>query len=462
MNILHTKQKWVFLLLSASITLTAGFAWAASDDRTDPSERALAAEAAQSSGQAQAADTADPAKQGETANPVDAARQDQAADAADPAKQSAEAADAAGTGNQNQKTETTGSTGQGSQTASNGASSNQSAAPSGTITVDDAIKQALENNSDLKAMRIDVDTADTNARLVNAKVRDIPADFVTTLDAAQQKYVNNAKAQSAKEVNKYALKAAESKTKLGAQKAYYDLLNAQADVELKQRSLDRAKEQVRMAQAAFQVGTKAKTDVLQAEAAQATAEAALAGAKSTLEQNRLKFNQFIGADLDKQWNLKEDALNQADITPLNKAIELALQQRAEIMQSQEEIKVAELNIDLIRKYSSIATYQGEMSQNDLEKAKLNLEQIKKQITVDVSVAYNNLNAAKSAVEAYKKALDASTENYRLVKLRFQNGLSTIVDVIQAEETLRNSENQYQAGIHNYNIALANYNNVMGN
>lgn len=331
------------------------------------------------------------------------------------------------------------------------------------LTLEQAVEKALASNSQLQKLRLDVDTADVNARLAYAQGKDLDDDYVTTLSAAQQKYVTSAKAEMAKKVNAQYLKATESQIKLAAQKAYYDLLDAQADLALKEQSLKRAQTQLKVAKAAFDVGTRAKTDVLQAEAGVAGAQAALAAAQTNLEVARLKLNELIGEELNKNWTLtsKQDEIKKSQLT-LEEATELALKQRAEVVQKQEEIKVAELDVELIDKYLSLSTYQGQMARNNVEKAKLALEETKRSITVEVAEAYYRLQSAESAIEAYKKAQEAAAEGYRLTNLRFENGLATTLEVIQAEEELSERENQYRQALHNYNLAVVSFENAIGN
>ncbi|MFY0546266.1 stalk domain-containing protein [Brevibacillus sp. H7] len=330
------------------------------------------------------------------------------------------------------------------------------------LTIKQAVQLALESNNDLRAVRLDAKTADINARMVNAKVKEIPAEMIESLEMAQQKYVNNAKAQMAKKVNELYLKAAESKTVLATQKAYYDVLNAEADVRLKEQSLKRSEAQVKVAEASFRVGTRAKTDVLQAQAALSGAKAALAASRNNLNIARMKLNDMMGIDINKQWSLSQEDLTTSGLSiDLDKAISLAVQQRAEVLQKQEELKVAELNLELISKYSALSTYQGSISKNDVEKAKIALEDAKKAVSVEVAQAYYNLRAAEEAVDANRKALEAARENYRLTNLRFENGLGTTLEVIQAEEELSDRENKYQTAIYTYNIGVVNFENAIG-
>jgi hypothetical protein len=331
------------------------------------------------------------------------------------------------------------------------------------LTIKTAIELALKNNSDLQSLRLDAKNADLNARLVNAQIRDIPAEAIESLDMAQQKYVTQAKAQMAKKVNELYVKSAERKIELGVQKAYYDLVHAEADYKLKEQGVYRAETQKRVAEAFFQAGVKAKTDVLQAEAALSGAKAALAAAENNVKTARMNLNDMIGADLTKEWSLTPEELHTDDLSlPLDEAVNLAVKQRAEVLQKEEELKVAELNTKLVGKYSALSTYQGKISRNEEEKAKIAIEDAKRSVTIEVTQAYNNLNSAKAALEANEKALEAAKENYRLVNLRYENGLATTLEVIQAAEELSNRENQHQTSVHNYHLAVVTYKNAIGN
>ncbi|TGV30715.1 TolC family protein, partial [Mesorhizobium sp. M00.F.Ca.ET.186.01.1.1] len=119
-------------------------------------------------------------------------------------------------------------------------------------------------------------------------------------------------------------------------------------------------------------------------------------------------------------------------------------------------------VKLIEEYSALSTLPGRQARNNVEKAKLAIEEQKRTISKEVAQAYLNLNAAKQAIEFQKKAKDSAAESYRLTNLRFENGLATTLEVIQAEEELSDRENQYQKAILNYNLAVVNFETALGN
>ncbi|HZG16651.1 MAG TPA: stalk domain-containing protein [Candidatus Bathyarchaeia archaeon] len=331
-----------------------------------------------------------------------------------------------------------------------------------TLNMADAVKLAMQSNADLNTLRLDAKNADINARLVNSSVRDISSDMIESLEMAQQKYVNNAKAAMAKKVNEQFLKASESKIKLAVEKAYYDLLNAKDDLALKQQAMKRAEAQLKIAKVSYEVGTRAKTDVLQAEAGVSAAKAALAVAESNVSIANMKLNDVMGTTLTKAWEVVPESLStDSRNMSVDSAIALAVKQRPEVMQKQEELKVAEINVELIAKYSALSTYPGKISRNDVEKAKLAIKEAERSVSVEAAQAYYNLEAARKALESYEKAAAAAEENYRLSMLRYENGMGTTLEVLQADEELSNRANQHRSAVYQYNLAIISFDNAIG-
>lgn len=331
------------------------------------------------------------------------------------------------------------------------------------LTLDKAIQQALETNATLSTTRLDAKNADINQMLSYKSSAEMPADMIESLAAAKAKYVSNAQGEMTKKLNALQVTATEGKIKLGAQQAYYNLIFAQDDLELKKQSLSRAQTQLKVAQAAFNVGTKAKTDVLQAEMGLAGAQANLTSAQNSVEVARMDLNDFLGVDLTKNWKIVSSNKQTAPIKlTMKQAEEQAIAKRVEMTKVQEELKLAELNVKLIEEYSALSTLPGRVARNNVEKSQLAIEEQKRAISKEVSQAYLNLNAAREAIDYQKKAKDSAAESYRLTNLRFENGLATTLEVIQAEEELSNRENQYQKAVLQYNLSVVNFETALGN
>ncbi|OAJ75958.1 transporter [Brevibacillus sp. SKDU10] len=329
------------------------------------------------------------------------------------------------------------------------------------LTVEKAVQLTLENNLDYKKAKILVDNAMIGANAAAFTSTKIKEGMIEDVGTATSKYVGTVKAEGQEKLGKLALKRSEGSFKLGAEKLYFDLLNAEDDLTLKKQSLERSESQLKIANAAFGVGTRAKTEVLQAETGVAQAKAAVAQAESAKDIARLELNKFMGVDLNKKWNLltKQTSEN-VEVMDVEKAIAKALKEHVDILTAQQEITNTEKELEVIEKYSILSGFGGQKAKNDYETNKLALTQTQNQVKVDLMQSYYNLNSIKTALEALKKGTEAAAENYRLTKLRFENGLATAVEVVTAEEELSKAENNYQKNLHQLNLAVMSYENAV--
>ncbi|AIG28664.1 TolC family protein [Brevibacillus laterosporus] len=329
------------------------------------------------------------------------------------------------------------------------------------LTIEKAVQLTLENNLDYKKAKIAVDNAMIAANAAAFASTKVKEGMIEDVGTANSKYVGTVKAEGQEKLGKLALKRSEGSFKLGAEKLYFDLLNAEDDLTLKKQSLERSESQLKIANAAFGVGTRAKTDVLQAEAGVAQAKATVAQAESAKDIARLELNKFMGVDLNKKWNLltKQTSEN-VEVMDVEKAINKALKEHVDILTAQQEITNSEKELEVIEKYSILSGFGGQKAKNDYETNKLALTQTQNQVKVDLMQSYYNLNSIKTALEALKKGTEAATENYRLTKLRFENGLATAVEVVTAEEELSKAENSYQKNLHQLNLAVMSYENAV--
>lgn len=83
------------------------------------------------------------------------------------------------------------------------------------------------------------------------------------------------------------------------------------------------------------------------------------------------------------------------------------------------------------------------------KSKEFLAQLKKEIKFNVEVSYLKVEEAKKRLEVAKETVNEAEETFRLIKLRYDNNLSTIVELLDAEFSLISartnliiSENEY--------------------
>ncbi len=97
---------------------------------------------------------------------------------------------------------------------------------------------------------------------------------------------------------------------------------------------------------------------------------------------------------------------------------------------------------------------------------------KKQAVVELSAAqrtllanlhsfYNEAQAARSELESLSQSVQLATDSLRLTTLRYQSGEATVLEVVDAQNTLTLSSNAYDDGQLRYKVALANIQTLTG-
>jgi outer membrane protein TolC len=100
----------------------------------------------------------------------------------------------------------------------------------------------------------------------------------------------------------------------------------------------------------------------------------------------------------------------------------------------------------------------------------NLE--KKQAVVELSAAqrtllgnlrsfYNEAQAARAELELLSQSAQLASESLRLTSLRYQSGEATVLEVVDAQNTLTAASNAYDDGQVRFRVALANIQTLTG-
>lgn len=279
---------------------------------------------------------------------------------------------------------------------------------------------------------------------------------------------------------------------------YYQVLETQAVVKVREQSVSNLEKHVQQAQAFFEVGTKPKIEVTQAQVN-------FSNGKLSLVQAR---NNFAIAGT----NLKA-AMGQPDFPPfqaveilsepefsisLESAIQTAVQNRPDLkaLLAQEEGAKAALSAARKGVYPTLsgsASYgwsgsdyppgpiswsfgsslnipifnglltQGGIiqSQGQLNQVVAQINNLKLAIRQNVEGAFYNLEAAKSSLKVAKDSLNLARENYELAEGRYSVGVGNFLEFTDAQVNLTQGETNEIQALANYNIVIASLRQAMG-
>ncbi len=276
---------------------------------------------------------------------------------------------------------------------------------------------------------------------------------------------------------------------------YYNLQQADEQVRISRAAVVNAEASLRDAQALEQAGVGTRFDSLRAQVNLANSQQQLTNA---LSQQRISRRQLVT-----RLNLAQSAtVAAADPVKLaglwNQTLEnsivLAYQNRPELQQQlaqrnineqQRRLALSQLGpqVSVVANYNVLDSFddgvgltdgysvalqanlnlydggasraQAAQAKADINIAETQFSQQRNQIRFQVEQAYSELQSNLENVQTSQAALDQARESLRLARLRFQAGVGTQLEVIDAENALTRAEGNRINAILDYNRALAN-------
>jgi outer membrane protein TolC len=125
-------------------------------------------------------------------------------------------------------------------------------------------------------------------------------------------------------------------------------------------------------------------------------------------------------------------------------------------------------------YSTVATLQipifswgsdrSKLKQAELrrDQAHVELTYAQRQLLSHLRQFYSEADTARSEMDSLASSAEIAAESLRLTTLRYQAGESTVLEVVDAQNTLTQARNAYDDGQSRYRIAVANLQTLTGN
>lgn len=275
---------------------------------------------------------------------------------------------------------------------------------------------------------------------------------------------------------------------------YYNLQAADEQVRIARSAVRNAQASLRDAQALEAAGVSTRFDVLRAQVNLANYQQQLTNGISVQRINRRKLAQILSLPQSVDISTADPVrISGLWNVPLPETLVLAFKNRPELQQNLAQRKIAEQQrrqalgqlgpqVSLVGSYrlqdtfddqtngidnyslgvqATLALYDGGAAKAAAaqRKAEIRIAEnqfaiARNQIRYDVENYYSQLQSNLENVQTASTALEQSREALRLARLRFQAGVGTQTEVIDAENELTRTEGQRVTAILDYNRALA--------
>ena len=294
----------------------------------------------------------------------------------------------------------------------------------------------------------------------------------------------------------------EQATKYSAIQGYYGLLAYQELQGVYHEAVDNLQGHLDNVQAQYNVGTKAKVDVLSSDVSLANAKTTAITADNNVAVAESNLNNILGLPLETKLNLADHQLpfDTYNIS-LQEAMDYAMKYRPEVLQAAIAVQEAERNIDIAdagnkptvaitggndwadntfpgidankRSWKVAAGvtynfYDGGATKAKVNQAKQDLlvareteQKTREAVQLEVKQAYLNIRSAAQKVEETQTVVDQARENYRIQNIRYQAGVGINLDVLDAQLSLNEAQVNHIQALYDYNVGIAKLEQVMG-
>ena len=306
-------------------------------------------------------------------------------------------------------------------------------------------------------------------------------------------------AKLALDASQWGIAKTRQQLKYDATDAYFKFMAARDAVKLSQESVGRLERYLQDVKLQFDVGVVAKVDVLRSEVELAKARQTLIEWQNAYALAMANLNNIVGLPLTTELSIRGDMAYTIFEQELAACEDAALRQRPEISQSTDAVKIAQEGVTIAKSGylpTVSAVYQagwydntfaggnnynwkiylttsftfldsgltaGKVKQavEGFNKAKEQLIQTVDGVRLDVRSTYLSLKSFEQSIQTSSAAVGLAEEDYKIKVIRYQAGVGTNLDVLDAQVALTTAQNNYLQAMYSYNNYRAKLDKSMG-
>ncbi|MGP0071299.1 MAG: TolC family protein [Bryobacteraceae bacterium] len=281
--------------------------------------------------------------------------------------------------------------------------------------------------------------------------------------------------------------------------AYLQTVATDARVASQRAQVDNAQAVYHQAEVRKEAGTNARIDVTRTLVELQSQQQRLNALASDLRKQKLAFERLIGLPLDRELILSEPlAFNPPGVPEPAGAVQQAFEKRWDLKAAESQVRAAEMVVSAAHAerlpsasvsadygvlgptpvsnhgvYSVVGTlnvpiYQGGRVKADVEQAEATLHQRQAeladqrgQVEQEVRTALIELETAIGEVRLAENNRGFANETLREARDRFNAGVATTVEVVQAQEQVASAESDYISGLFAFDLARISLSRAMG-
>jgi outer membrane protein TolC len=278
--------------------------------------------------------------------------------------------------------------------------------------------------------------------------------------------------------------------------AYFNLLKAKKQRETAQEVMKQAQKHLDLAKGFYEVGLKPKIEVTKAEVELSNAKLSLITAEKTVRQALLNLKVAMGIVEMPDFDIKDEDYGIRKLEE-DQSIKIALEKNPQIQAVKFNKVAAEYSENLIKKeylptltgtgkYGYVGedfpldkgwsllfqvnlpifsgwstTYRLKQAKADIAYYSFKEESLKQQIVSQIKSLFVQLKEASQRIDTLKLALKQAKENLDLAMGRYEVGVGSSIEVVDAIVLYEQANTQYWQAVYDYNVTYASIERNMG-
>lgn len=283
--------------------------------------------------------------------------------------------------------------------------------------------------------------------------------------------------------------------------AYYQVLQCRALINVRQEAVNTLQEHLKTVTIQYEEGITAKADVLSSKVRLASEQQSLVTAESNYQKSVATLRNIIGLPQSEPLETYDNLFFQKYDVTLEESMNYALENRPDYIASKYAVKREEaavksakagtkpkVSLAVERNITSegatfkedhngawnagfranwnifdngITSAQVKQAESALRKAQSVERKAQEDILLEVNAAYLDLKAAETNIQTTKAAISIAQEDYQIAELRYVEGIDTNLAVMEAQEKLTESQNNYYNALYTYYISKARLDKAVG-
>jgi outer membrane protein len=286
--------------------------------------------------------------------------------------------------------------------------------------------------------------------------------------------------------------------------AYYAFLASVENVAVQEEAVKRAEEQLKLIESRFELGSASRSDVLKQKVQHGNDRLAMLRANNSVTDTKAGLAYTIGVDPRTDWRFSTAFSSRQYSGTLDEAIELGLQQKPSLLSAEQRLNAASdysraAKMDYLptvsgwvnysfsdgtrgdtitfNQSSQSKTFGLQVSYNIFDgfsrenrvsqfKAALNDRRAEfvdaRNLTVNrIKTAYFNIEQLQEQLNVSRENVNAADEDLKISQEKYKLGAATILDLLDAQVSLKEAQMSLIQTEFDLNLAIANLENAMG-